>query len=158
VRTRHAAVAIVAGLLLVGCSHSKSSSGTSVFNMKLGNCLVPPTDIKAEITSVKVVPCTVAHTQEVFAFVNYGATAKSGATTSTSDAFPGTAALRTFADGACLQQFANYVGVDYRDSSLFYTYMLPSARSWSSHNDRGIVCLVTTTGQHLTASVKGSRL
>jgi hypothetical protein len=142
---------------MVGCSHSKTS-GTSVFKVKVGNCVVPPTDIKAEITTVKVVPCSVAHTQEVFAFVTYGGAATSGATTTAADAFPGTASLRTFADGACLQKFATYVGVDYRDSSLYYTYMLPSARSWSSSHDRSVVCLVTTTGQQLTASVKGSRL
>ncbi len=147
----------IAGLLLAGCSHSKSS-GTSVFKIKVGNCVVPPTDIKAEITSVKVVSCAVAHTQEVYAFVTYGTLTRNAVTTSTSDAFPGTATLRSFADGACLQQFATYVGADYRDSTLFYTYMLPSARSWSSHHDRSVVCLVTTTGQPLTASVKGSRL
>src|ERR1700738_2348338 len=147
--------AALAGLLLSACSHSSAKSATSVFKVKVGDCVVPPTDIKAEITSVTVVPCTRPHTQEVFADVTFGAAARSGATTtSTSDAFPGTAMLRTFADGACLQHFAGYVGVDYRDSNLFYTYMLPSARSWSSH-DRTVVCLVTTTGQQLTASVKG---
>ena len=147
-----------AGLAASGCSRAKATSGTSVFKVKVGNCVVPPTDIKAEITSVKVVPCTTAHTQEVFAFVSYGISASAATTTSSTDAFPGAAALRTFADGACLQQFSNYVGVDYRDSTLFFTYMLPSARSWSTHSDRTIVCLVTTTGQPLTASVRGSRL
>jgi hypothetical protein len=39
---------------------------------------------------------------------------------------------------------------------LFYTYLLPSVRSWAA-NDRTVVCLVTTTGQQLTASMKGAR-
>jgi hypothetical protein len=149
------AAAVLASVLL-GCSHSsKSGQGTSVFKIKVGQCVVPPTAIKAEITSVQVVACSLPHTQEVFADVTYSAIAN--ATTTSTDAFPGTAMLRTYADGACLQRFAGYVGVDYRDSTLFYTYMLPSARSWTSH-DRTIVCLITTTGQKLTLSVKGSRL
>jgi hypothetical protein len=155
---RVAAACAVAGLLFAGCSHSGGTSGQSVFKIKIGDCVVPPTDIKAEITSVKVVPCSKPHTQEVFADVTYAATGRN-VTTTTSDVFPGTAVLRTFADGACLQQFSAYVGVDYRDSTLFYTYMLPSARSWSSKAaDRTVVCIVTTTGQPLTVSVKGSRL
>ena len=141
--------------LLAGCSHAASTSGESVFKLKVGSCVVPPTAIKAEISSVKVVPCTTPHTQEVFAELPYGALGSS-TTTSTSDNYPGVAALQTFANGACLQDFASYVGIDYRYSSLFYTYMLPSARSWSG-SDRTVVCLVTTTGQPLTASVRGSR-
>lgn len=148
------------GLLAAACSHSatgKSGQATSVFKVKIGQCMIPPTDIKAELTSVKVVPCTAPHTQEVYAVVNYGGATGHGATTTSSDAFPGVAALRTFADGACLQQFATYVGVDYRDSTLFYTYLLPSARSWNA-DDRKVVCVITTTGQQLAASVRDSRL
>jgi hypothetical protein len=146
-------------LFAAGCSRSatgSSGSATSVFKTKVGQCMVPPTAIKAEITSVKVVSCTTPHTQEVFAIVSYAPKA-GGSTTTSTDAFPGVATLRTYADGTCLQQFAGYVGVDYRDSTLFYTYLLPSARSWSA-NDRKIVCVIETTGQQLAASVKGSRL
>lgn len=149
----------MAGLLLVGCSHSVGAAGkaTSVFKIKIGACLVPPTAIKAEISSIKVVRCSDPHTQEVFADVTYGTGVTAASTTSTGDAYPGAGVLTTYANGACLQQFQGYVGIDYQDSSLYYTYMLPSARSWSS-NDRTIVCLITTTGQQLTASVKGSHL
>lgn len=158
-RTATLAATALVGLLAVACSHSAtgtSGQGTSVFKIKIGQCMIPPTDIKAELTSVKVVPCSTPHTQEVYAVVVYGATGH-GVTTTSSNAFPGVAALRTFADGACLQQFATYVGVDYRDSTLYYTYLLPSARSWSA-DDRKVVCVITTTGQQLAASVKDSRL
>ncbi len=127
--------------------------------MKIGDCIVPPTDIKAEITGVNVVKCTMPHTQEVFAIVDYVATAPAGAVTSVtskSDSYPGDTALRTAANGLCLQKYGAYIGVDYRDSTLFYTYLLPSARSWGNR-DRSIVCIITTTGQQLTASVKGSK-
>jgi hypothetical protein len=110
--------------------------------------MVPPTSIHAELSSVKVVACREPHTQEVFALVS---------DSSAGDNYPGDTALRSFADGQCLQRFAPYVGVDYRDSSLFYTYLLPSVRSWAA-KDRTVVCVITTTGQKLTSSVKGSRL
>ena len=149
-------VATVVVAVLVGCSHAAGSSGkgTSVFKVKVGACLVPPTSVKAEISSIKVVPCSDPHTQEVFADVKYGPIGTS--TTQASDVYPGVTSLETFANAACLQQFAGYVGVDYRYSTLYYTYMLPSARSWSA-NDRTVVCVITTTGQQLTATVRGSR-
>ncbi|MCU4186039.1 septum formation family protein [Acidiferrimicrobium sp. IK] len=133
--------------LAAGCGSSNHSvsANESVFHLKPGSCIVPPTDIKAEVADLKVVSCKTPHTQEVFALVD----------DNSGDNYPGAAALRTFADGSCLQRFKAYTGVDYRDSSLFYTYLLPSVRSWAA-KDRTIVCIITTTGQPLTASVKAS--
>ena len=148
-RTKIRVVAAAVGLIAVfgGCS-SKSSHGVSlsVFHLRAGDCVVTPTAVKAELTSLDVVSCHQAHTQEVYALVS----------DSGGDTYPGTAALQTFANGACLQRFASYVGVDYRDSSLFYTYLLPSVRSWAA-GDHTVDCVITTTGQKLTQSVKGSK-
>lgn len=134
---------------LSGCSSGGKSAGVqlSVFHLHPGDCIVPPTSIKAELSKLKVVSCREPHTQEVYALVVDHA----------SDTYPGTSALQSFANGACLQQFASYVGVDYRDSSLYYTYLLPSVRSWAS-GDHTVDCVVTTTGQELTKSVKKSDL
>ncbi|MDT5080785.1 MAG: hypothetical protein QOJ80_5422, partial [Mycobacterium sp.] len=65
--------------------------------------------------------------------------------------------LEKFAKGVCAQRFTAYVGVDYLDSSLYFTYLLPSARSWEQDDDRNVLCFVTTTGGTLKTSVKGSR-
>jgi hypothetical protein len=143
------ALAVLAVAFVAGCSvHSKPSVGASisVFHLKSGDCLVPPSNVKAELTSIKVVSCKEAHTEEVYALV----------TDSGGDNYPGASRLETFANGSCLQHYQAYVGVAYQDSSLFYTYLLPSVRSWAA-NDRTIVCVITTTGQKLTGSVKGSR-
>ena len=138
-----AAAAVAALAPACGTSQTTKAHSASVFHLSPGACVVPPTDIKASVASVQVVPCTTPHTQEVYADVTDPAGGN----------YPGTAALRTFADGACLQRFAAYTGVDYRDSSLFYTYLLPSVRSWAT-DDRTVVCLVTSTGAPLTASVR----
>ena len=55
-------------------------------------------------------------------------------------------------------EFQDYVGISYLDSSLFFTYLMPSARGWEQDTDRSVVCFVTTTGAELTASAKESRL
>ena len=76
---------------------------------------------------------------------------------SPASAYPGDAALKLFADGACAQEYTGYVGKDYLDSSYFFTYLLPSARGWEQQKDRTVLCFVTTTGQQLTSSVKNSK-
>jgi Septum formation len=142
---RRALALLAFAALVAGCGTSKAapSASVSVFHLRPGTCIVPPTDIKAELASLKVVSCRTPHTQEVYALVDDPG----------GDTYPGATVLRTFADGNCLQHFKSYTGVDYRDSQLFYTYLLPSVRSWAA-KDRTIVCIITTTGQPLTASVK----
>lgn len=136
----------------IGGSKSKSKQ-ISVFDIKPGDCFEAPGQVKAELTKLSSVPCGTAHTQEAYAKIAYRA--KDGSAVS---AYPGDALLKSFADGACAQEFAGYVGTDYLDSSLFFTYLLPSARGWEQQQDRNVVCFVTTTGKTLTSSVKGSKL
>lgn len=141
------AAAVMALAVLAGCGTKSPSGGVSlsVFHLKVGDCVSTPATVKAELTSLQIVSCRQPHAEEVYALVDDTGT----------DTYPGTPALQTFANGACLQQFRPYVGSDYRDSSLFYTYLLPSVRSWAA-GDRTVDCVVTTTGQKLTRSVKGS--
>lgn len=151
-RTRHAgraAVVGLAGLALTGCSWfgDDGADSTRVLDLAVGDCVVTPQEVQAELTDVTTVPCDAEHHMEVFALVP---DALDGP-----DAYPGTDALAAFADGACAERFADYVGVDYRDSDLFFTYLLPSTRGWSE-GDTTVSCLVTTTGGTLTASVAGS--
>jgi hypothetical protein len=145
-------IALVVGFFIIRSHHKAKGPhphSVSVFKLVPGDCLVQPTTIKAELATLQVVPCSLAHTEEVFATTTYQ--------TSTG-AYPGDAALQTFAQGSCLQQFKPYVGVAYEDSGLFFTFLLPSARSWTDVTDRTVTCVITTTGQQLTKSVKGSRM
>lgn len=155
-RWRATAAAASALTLLTGaltaCGGSSSGGSESVFSVKPGQCFQAPTKVQAELSSLQKVSCSTPHTREAYAIVNYSA--PNGATTS---AYPGSDALSAFAQGACAQRYRGYVGVDYLDSSLFFTYLFPSARSWQSDDDRKVVCFVTTTGAKLTASVKGSK-
>lgn len=151
------AVLAVGLVALSGCSffgNQKQARTVPVLSVRPGECLVAPKAIVAEIKDLSVVPCTQPHQQEVYALQAYPLPAGS----EKSAAYPGEAVLKSFADGACLGAFSSYVGSDYRDSSLFFTYLLPSARGWQAGEDRNVTCVITTTGGTRTSSVKGSHL
>src|SRR5690606_33810847 len=131
-------------------------TSVSVFDAQVGSCFVAPKEVAAELSDLSQVPCDVEHQQELYAKVAYRF--PEGAPTDTVDSYPGNAALDTFAQGACAESFTAYVGIAYPDSGLWMTYLLPSARSWQQGNDRSVLCFVTTTGDPLTNSVKGSKL
>lgn len=118
----------------------------SVFHLSVGECLNPPTTVVASVATLSAISCHAPHTQQVFALVPDNA----------GDNYPGSSALVKFANAKCLQAFAAFDGIPYQQSSLFYTYLLPSVRSWSS-GDRTVTCIITTTGQKLTSSMKGAK-
>lgn len=150
-----AAAGLAAIAALSGCSDSKGKE-ISALDVKVGNCLSPPDTVKAELSKLTIVPCSEEHTQEAYAIVQYSTGGDSPADANAS--YPGSDALTSFANSACAQHFADYVGVPYTDSSLFFTFLLPSARGWETANDRSVICLVTTTGgQQLTDSIKDSK-
>ncbi|HEY2042203.1 MAG TPA: septum formation family protein [Jatrophihabitans sp.] len=156
VRTLRLCALIVVVLALSACSPfgrgKQKTSSVSVFSVKPGECFGAPGSVKTELSSLTRTPCTSAHAQEAYALVTYHAADGSTPTT-----YPGADALTNFAQGSCAQRFGDYVGVQYLDSSLFFTYLLPSARSWENQSDHDTICFVTTAGGTLTASVKGSK-
>ncbi|MDT4894196.1 MAG: hypothetical protein QOE97_3231 [Pseudonocardiales bacterium] len=147
---------LAAVLTLSGCSWfggSKSdTTSVSVFSVKSGQCFQAPKDVKAELSKLSRTPCTKPHTQEAYATIGFV-----GTDGKTPSSYPGNDVLTTFAQGSCAQRFRSYVGIDYLDSTLYFTYLLPSARSWEQDSDRNILCFVTTTGGTLTQSVQGSK-
>jgi hypothetical protein len=147
------AAAVLCCAATAACSGS-SSHGTSqsVFSVVPGQCFQAPTKVEAELSSLKKVDCADDHTREAYALFDYTPPANA-----TAGAYPGSDALSSFAKGGCAQRYRAYVGVDYLDSSLFFTYLFPSARSWEQDGDRKIICFVTTTGAPLRGSVKGTK-
>jgi len=141
---------------LAGCSFfggGEDGQMVSVFELQPGDCVLSPTDVQAELSELRRVDCDTEHHMEVFARVDFPESDDDDAAQ-----FPGDAGTKAFADGACAEEFADYVGIDFRDSSLWFTYLVPSARSWSEGPDRTVTCFITTTGEPLTGSVAGSRL
>jgi hypothetical protein len=141
---------------LSGCSafgsHKSSGKSESVYDVKVGDCFTAPGDVKTELASLNKVPCTEGHAQEAYAVIAY---AKEGVTSAS--AYPCADVLTNFAQGSCSQAFQSYVGINYLDSSYFFTFLLPSARGWEEDTDRNVICFITTTGGTLTNSVKNTK-
>jgi hypothetical protein len=142
-RPQHSGLAflLAAGLVLGACSKSskteRNSSGTvtkagmwSVFDLHPGDCLLPPKELDKEIDQINVVPCTDAHTQEVYGSVKH-----------TADAFPGVGVLSQFADSKCVGELQTKLGVS-PSAGYYVSYLLPSFDSWNKDNDRSVTCVL----------------
>jgi hypothetical protein len=123
-----------------------------VFTVRPHQCFAAPTAVHTELSSLQVTPCTSAHAEESYAVVPYVDSQNPGTTT-----YTGSDKLSKFAQSACAQRFTKYVGVNYLDSHLFFTYLLPSPRSWEQGVDRTIICFVTSVSGLRTASAEGSK-
>ena len=157
-RLRRGATTALAAVLVLpmlgGCGlfgDDDEGEGVSVFSIKPGQCFEGQSEVKAQLSELTEVDCDQDHAQESYAVVEFTTDGEESA-----DTFPGDDELAKFADGACAGEYGKYVGVDYLDSKLFYTYLLPSARSWED-DDRKVVCFVTSAGEPLQGSAKGSK-
>ena len=146
-------VLALAASVAAGCSDDgadrdggtiKKAGDVSVFDVQVGDCLMPGDELGVEITDVHAVPCNDEHTHEVFALPEFPG----------SDVYPGEDKLRDFANAQCLESFGDYTGADYLDSKLFFSYLQPSIRSWNEGEDRRIVCVIVATGSTVKGSVK----
>ncbi len=130
------AVFVLAGAM-AGCS-----SGTSVYDVTVGDCLMQPEDA-SEVTSVEVVDCAQPHDYELYAEFEVDM----------ADSWPGTDAIADAADLGCYDAFGDFVGVPYEESELFYMYYSPSQESWEQDDDRLIQCLVFEASDDFGADV-----
>lgn len=140
-------------LLASGCGlfGGDDDAAVAVYDIEPGQCFAGPKEVKAQIDDLDEVPCDEPHDREAYAVATYQSPEGEDG-----DEYPGEEDLTRFADGACAGEFEGYVGVDFADSKYFFTYLLPSPRSWED-DDREVVCLVIGTGEPLTTSVKDSR-
>jgi len=101
----------------------------------------------------QAVPCTQAHTAEVF-YANNNYWAQQGS-------FPGNATIKKDATAACNSAFQSYVGIAYSKSRYTLTYVVPAAATWPG-GDRALHCMLyyATTAQPagvtLDKSLKGA--
>jgi hypothetical protein len=173
------AALMAAVLCLAGCGGHKAGAlekkhqkkNVPVFDLRPEQCLVPPkANPNLQVASITVVSCREPHTEEVYCVLPYTTTLPDKAPPcapepsrlvgSPSQDYPGTQALETFANAVCLDEFEPYVGTTYKESSLYYTYLYPSPRSWDapSRRDRMVACILVSPRVPLTRSAKGSRL
>lgn len=140
---------VMLSILTVGCSGSDDDTGLPIIDIGTeaeGTCLVFTDEVDANVTSLPSVPCIDSHTHEIYAILD-----------SAADTYPGFDALETEAQAACLGAFEPYVGISAFDSSLFYSWLVPTLSSWESESDREIICvLANLNGAPLIGSMRDS--
>ena len=152
----HRASLIIAagGLLLAACSSDgKGATDKNVLDLsnKLGTCLLVGNSIATEVSSLPTIDCEKEHTHEIYGEVQL--------TDKDFKVYPGTDALGAVAQRECTRQFEPYVGSGPRDTSLFYSWLLPTLGSWNDHNDRTILCVAGKfDNSKLVGTIKDSKL
>jgi len=148
------------GLLLGACSSGDDTNETPVLKLSdegPGTCLQVPDDLPAEVAKLPVIECSVEHTHEIYAVVDYASTSRTSDTTANSDVFPGQEALNTYAEQVCVREFEPYVGVSAFDSTLAFTWLTPTLSSWNDHDDRAVLCVLNNIDRApMVGSKKGS--
>jgi hypothetical protein len=128
---------VATGALLLGAcsSDSKGTTDKAVLNLsdKVGTCLLVGPTIKTEVSSLPTIDCAKEHTHEIYGTIVL--------TDKEYPVYPGTDALGAVAQRECTRQFEPYVGSGPRDTSLFYSWLLPTLGSWNNHKDRTILCV-----------------
>ncbi|WP_250445914.1 septum formation family protein [Actinotalea sp. C106] len=160
--TRPAAVG-AAALLLVGLSGCSAifgageperdaetgeiteASDADVFAIRVGDCL-ESAEMGTEVSSLPTVPCDQPHDSEAYA-----------STMLDDGEFPGLDEVGTVANDYCLEEFATFVGTDYYDSELEMSTLSPSEDTWTTLDDREVLCLVLDMEGGVTGSLKGAQ-
>ena len=121
------------------------SAGTiDAFSLRVGDCFDDSDGYSGEVDTLAGVPCADPHDNEVYAVMNVDL-----------PEYPGDDAMGDIAYEKCLEHFPKFVGKDYESSSLDFYPMYPSSDSWSSRDDREVVCsLYDMELEKLTGTMK----
>jgi len=124
----------------------ESGEAVDVFSISLGDCLnTSGLSDTTEVESIPVVPCSEPHEDEVYYVFD-----------STASEYPGEDELKNEARETCIDEFADFVGLAYDESSLDYWPMYPTEQSWEQ-GDREILCMVyDLSGEKVTGSLAGA--
>jgi hypothetical protein len=111
-------------------------------------CLEVTEDLPDEVETVPVIDCAEPHTHEIYTEVEY----------TEKDVYPGEEELGSFAQVACLSEFETFVGISAFDSSLSYTWIVPSLDGWNKEDDRTVLCVLTNgeDDEDLVGSMRAS--
>ena len=119
---------------------------TSLFDLEVGTCLNDAdTPLAADLTEVPTVPCDQPHDSELYAIVNVE-----------EGIYPGVDDLEQAGRTKCQTVFTDFVGIDFRSSTLDFHFYYPTPSSWAQ-GDRSIFCLVSDPGLTVAGTLQGAR-
>lgn len=113
------------------------------WDLEVGMCL-NDSDLPATFTSIPLVDCAEPHDSEVYAIFELPA-----------GEYPGDDEVIRLSDEGCFAAFADYVGVPYDQSVLYFQFYWPDKRGWAV-DDRAVICTLYDQEGPLVGSVRGS--
>lgn len=128
----------------------KNESASKAREDAVGKCLRFDEATDVQVQDLPVIPCTEPHTHEIY-FVELNP----------EEVYPGFEKLEDQARLACLTAFDDYVGRSAFDSSLFYSWLVPTLDGWndSKVDDRATLCVLGAgDGSLLTGTMKGANI
>lgn len=148
-----AACVVVAGVALTGCSAIKDvvdvatpivdAVGEEDTWITVGDCFDETSgDVVADIPTID---CALPHDYEVYASIDLDKAV-----------WPGDDEIFALADEACYAPFTTWVGVPFDDSSLDYTYYVPTEDGWNDYDDREVSCIVFDPAGKVTGTLLAS--
>lgn len=142
-------VGVIGALAYFGSQLGGLIGGTALQDLAVGQCFngarAQPGTSSTVVFGVEVVECTMPHTSELAASLDYPGGA-SGV------AYPGVESVSAFAQQECHDGFADYVGVSFEESVLDMTFVYPLESNWRS-GDYSIQCVVHPQDGQETVSV-----
>ncbi|WP_116244232.1 septum formation family protein [Nocardiopsis sp. FIRDI 009] len=144
------ATAVGAAFGLSGCGALISAlGGGNTLELAVGDCFIEDemysVGSDSEVTDVPLVDCSEEHDSEIYYLYDLEG-----------DSFPGLEAARADADETCTAQaFTDFVGVEYAESEIYASYLVPTELSWNTADDREVVCYLFTD-EMTTGSLEGA--
>ena len=122
-----------------------SAPAVSVLELSVGTCL---NDVDQPLgqdpTEVPAVPCDEPHQSEVYADIIVN-----------EPDYPGVDAMVQRAQQECIDEFGQFVGLEFAASELNFHFYYPTASSWSA-GDRSIYCVVFDPGAETGGTLAGA--
>lgn len=116
---------------------------TDAFAIEVGDCLNDG-NLEGEISTVPTIDCAEPHDSEAYASIIID-----------DGPYPGEDAIFEQADADCVAEFNTFVGVNYDESVLNFSYYFPTEGSWEN-GDREILCLIYEDGTKTVGSLAGA--
>ncbi len=132
---------------------SNPGAGVLLEDLAIGDCVDFPAadefsdDSGQSLLAMKQFSCETDHHLEVFAFVQHHA--EMGAD------YPGELELDLFGNAACIDEVEDYVGAPWPATGLDVRTLRPLPEGWG-FGDRQIVCMASSLGGAMTATIKDS--
>ena len=111
------------------------SGSDDVFSLVVGDCFNDAAvGIEGDepVDSVDIVDCDDPHEREVYARMEFEGD---------DDDYPGETAVTDEGDVFCYDEYEDFVGISYDDSTLFFVTFYPTEDSWAAA-DREIMCII----------------